>query len=226
MPEPLSPVQEALVRVSASLATRNAGEIRTALEAAACCADSSAVDEVVLQAHLFVGFPDALNALILWREIVPRAASHDEPEDAAVWEERGAEVCERVYGVNYPKLRANVGALHPDFDRWMLVGGYGRVIGRAGLDLATRELCIAALLAVWGAPRQLHSHLRGALNVGATEAQVERAVEIGCGMLDPAPAASVQALWGAIRQRRRPDPVSRSEVLDQPEAESGTRHVS
>jgi 4-carboxymuconolactone decarboxylase len=64
----------------------------------------------------------------------------------------------------------------------MVEGGYGRVIGRPGLDLATRELCIAALLAVWGAPRQLHSHLRGALNAGASPDEVKESVEIACEM--------------------------------------------
>src|SRR5699024_4730699 len=107
-------------------------------------------------------------------------------------------VCARVYGRNYEKLRHNVGRLHPDVDHWMVEGGYGRVIGRPGLDLATRELCIAALLAVWDSPRQLHSHLRGALNAGASPEEVTRAVETARGFLDPARAARVQELWEKI----------------------------
>jgi 4-carboxymuconolactone decarboxylase len=106
-----------------------------------------------------------------------------------------------VYGANYEKLRINVARLHPDVDGWMATGGYGRVIGRPGLDLPTRELCIAALLAVWNVPRQLHSHLRGALNTGASVAEVDEAVEIACGYLPPDRAAEVRALWGEIRSR-------------------------
>jgi 4-carboxymuconolactone decarboxylase len=115
-------------------------------------------------------------------------------------------VCATVYGSNYEKLRANVRSLHPDVDGWMVAGGYGRVIGRPGLDLVTRELCIAALLAVWNVPRQLHSHLRGSLNAGATAGQVDEAVEAACAFLDDDRAEEVRALWGAIRPPSPPDP--------------------
>jgi 4-carboxymuconolactone decarboxylase len=196
----LSTEQEALVRVSAALATRDSARTRDALEYAAVHADPAAVDEVVLQSHLFIGFPDALNALVLWREIGGGAPPPDDPEEPALWEVRGPEVCARVYGNNYAKLRANVAALHPDLDRWMVVGGYGRVIGRSRVDLVTRELCITALLAVWQVPRQLHSHLRGALNVGARIPQVERTLELACALLDPVSSARVRALWTRVRK--------------------------
>ena len=190
-----------LVRLSASLATRGPVAIRAAMEAAKD-ADPVAVEEVLLQSHLFLGFPDALNALGLWREISGRPASPSLGEDAREWDARGEEVCEAVYGANYQKLRANVRTLHPDVDGWMVTGGYGRVIGRPGLDLATRELCIAALLAVWNVPRQLHSHLRGALNAGASVARVDEAVRSACGFIDEGSAAQVWALWDEIRKVR------------------------
>ena len=190
-----------LVRLSASLATRGPVAIRAAMKAAKD-ADPVAVEEVLLQSHLFLGFPDALNALGLWREISGRPASPSLGEDAREWDARGEEVCEAVYGANYQKLRANVRTLHPDVDGWMVTGGYGRVIGRPGLELATRELCIAALLAVWNVPRQLHSHLRGALNAGASVARVDEAVRIACGFIDEGSAAQVWALWDEIRKVR------------------------
>jgi 4-carboxymuconolactone decarboxylase len=191
----------ALLRVAAALGTRDAGCIRAAMEGARDAADAGAVEEVLLQSHLFVGFPDALNALGLWRRVSGLPAPPSAGEDPAAWEARGARVCATVYGANYEKLRENVGALHPDVDGWMATGGYGRVIGRPGLDLATRELCIAALLAVWNVPRQLHSHLRGSLNAGAAVAQVDEAVEVACGYLSADRAAEVRALWGEIRTK-------------------------
>lgn len=190
--------RRALLRLAAALGTRDNRAIRAAMEAAAV-ADPVAVEEVLLQSHLFIGFPDALNALGLWRDVSGRPASPSLGEDAREWDARGVEVCSTVYGSNYGKLRANVRALHPDVDGWMVTGGYGRVIGRPGLDLLTRELCIAALLAVWNVPRQLHSHLRGSLNAGATVAQVDEAVEIACGCLRPERADEVRGLWRAIR---------------------------
>ena len=39
---------------------------------------------------------------------------------------------------------ANIKALHPALDTWMIVDGYGKVLGRPQLDLARRELCVIA----------------------------------------------------------------------------------
>jgi 4-carboxymuconolactone decarboxylase len=197
---PGAAAREALVALSAALATRDRETIRAAMQRAMVDAEPRAVEEVLLQAHLFLGFPDALEALTLWRELsgtTPAPAAQDEAE----WQARGERVCHTVYAANYEKLRANVAALSPDLDDWMVRGGYGRVIGRAGLDLATRELCIAALLAVWNAPRQLHSHLRGARNAGASIAEVDRAIEIACSFIAPGEAARVRALWADVRAR-------------------------
>ncbi|MBB4638770.1 carboxymuconolactone decarboxylase family protein [Longimicrobium terrae] len=199
MPE----ARRALLRVAAALATRDAARVRAALESAHGVAEGNHVDEVLLQSHLFVGFPDALNALAVWREVSGSQAPAALGEDPRVWEARGEQVCETVYGGNYQKLRENVRGLHPEFDGWMVNGGYGRVLGRPGLDLRTRELCIAALLAVWNAPRQLHSHLRGSLNAGASVAEVDEAVEIACAEMSAGRADEVRALWAGIRDRAR-----------------------
>ncbi|HEX5725521.1 MAG TPA: carboxymuconolactone decarboxylase family protein [Longimicrobiaceae bacterium] len=201
MPEPSPRGRAALLHLSATLALRDEARTRAALRRAAAEADAAAVEEVILQAHLFVGFPDALNALAAWREVGGLPAPAGAGEDPAGWEARGERVCAAVYGANYGRLRENVRALHPDFDGWMVAGGYGRVIGRPGLDLATRELCIAALLAAWNVPRQLHSHLRGALNAGAAPAEVDEAVEAACALLDAARAAGVRRLWAEIRAK-------------------------
>ena len=202
MTEVLGPRRRALVALSAALATRDASAIRQAMRRVLDAGtDALAAEEMLLQSHLFLGFPDALNALGLWRETSGLPAPAPSDEDPAGWEARGQRVCATVYGSSYEKLRRNVGALHPDVDGWMATGGYGRVIGRPGLDLPTRELCIAALLAVWNVPRQLHSHLRGALNAGALPAEVDEAVEVACSLLSEERASDVRALWGEIRPR-------------------------
>ena len=53
---------------------------------------------------------------------------------------RGEATCAAVYGPFYERLRLNIRALHPALDAWMIVEGYGKVLGRPGLDLARREL--------------------------------------------------------------------------------------
>jgi 4-carboxymuconolactone decarboxylase len=57
------------------------------------------------------------------------------------------------------------------------VDGYGKVLSRPGLDLRRRELCIVAACAAMGQDRQLHSHLRGALNVGVEPAALSEALD-------------------------------------------------
>jgi 4-carboxymuconolactone decarboxylase len=191
--------RRALLAVAAALGTRDAARIAGALCEAVVQASATAVEEVFLQSHLFIGYPDALNALAEWRRLSGSVAPRASADDPAGWRQRGEEVCARVYGANYLPLRANVRALHPDFEAWMLEVGYGRVIGRGGLELALRELCIATLLAVWNVPRQLHSHLRGALNAGASVAEVDEAMEVACAVAPQAEA--VRRLWGEVRGR-------------------------
>jgi 4-carboxymuconolactone decarboxylase len=130
------------------------------------------VEEIILQSYLFAGFPRALNAARAWRTVSERLApaTDDEAsaEDLALWRARGEETCAIVYGDSYEKLRRNIRDLHPALDEWMIVDGYGKVLGRPGVDLKTRELCVVAACAVSGQQRQLHSHLHGAINAGAS----------------------------------------------------------
>jgi len=193
----------ALVRVSAALSPCSTADLRVALRAAVTDAAPEQVEEVLLQGYLFAGYPAALNGFRLWREASGRPAPRPSEDDAEVWAERGADVCRRVYAGQYERLRANVAALHPDMERWMLNEGYGKVLGRPGLDLATRELCIAALLASLDAEPQLYAHLRGAINAGASEEDVEQALrEAGRGM-SPERARIAREVWGRVRERRR-----------------------
>lgn len=203
--------QRVLVRLSAALAAAGAAaegpELEAAMAAAAREAEADEVEETLIQSYLFLGYPAALNALRLWREVSGRSAGDPSPEDAGEHARRGEAVCRRVYGGEYEGLRANVRSLHPDVERWMVAEGYGKVLGRPGLDLATRELCIAALLAVADAPVQLYSHLRGALHVGASPDTVEASLEEGLRLVEPAAARRGRRTWRRVKARhaRRED---------------------
>jgi len=195
--------REALIRLSAALAARDPGKLREAMELCSRDLDPEGVEEVLLQSYLFLGYPIALNAFGLWRELSGRDASVAVSDDWEGWSQRGAEVCRIVYGGQYEGLRRNVRALHPDMERWMVVEGYGKVLGRPQLDLPTRELCIVALLAALGMPRQLHSHLRGALNAGATLEEVGGAMRTGwqmaCGQGGGEGCKESWATWEGVR---------------------------
>jgi len=134
--------------------------------------DPIEVDEVLLQSYLFAGFPRTLNAAGIWRELsgtpAPAGDVLASVEYAPTWTAAGEAACRTVYGPVYQTLRDNVRALHPALDTWMVVDGYGKVLSRPALGLLLRELCIVAACAASTQRPQLRSHLRGALNCGAT----------------------------------------------------------
>ena len=81
----------------------------------------------------------------------------------------------------------------------MVVEGYGKVLGREGLDLRDRELCIVALLAVQGAPRQLFSHIRGALNAGASSPEVEATLAVAGSWMSDSGVREAREIWRQVR---------------------------
>jgi 4-carboxymuconolactone decarboxylase len=169
-----------LVQVAAIVAAGTESEIRGALAGAESVVPHQWIEELLLQTYLFAGFPRSLNAFREWRRLVPGngdAGTFGHSIPVEEWEVRGRETCRAVYGRMYDKLRHNIETLHPALDTWMIVEGYGKVLSRPDLDLPRRELCIVAACVASAQERQLHSHLHGALNVGATPAVVREALE-------------------------------------------------
>jgi 4-carboxymuconolactone decarboxylase len=161
-----------LVRFAAAIAQGDEPELRERVRSLRMAQVPVAwVEELLLQSILMCGYPRALVAIAVWRRFSGVRAPMTDPdagyEQAADWTRRGEATCEVVYGVNYEKLRDNVRDLHPAVDLWMITEGYGRTLSRPGLDLMRRELCTVAQTAVLETERQLHSHLKGALNAGA-----------------------------------------------------------
>lgn len=189
----------ALVRLAAVLTLTESAQLE-AMDEAARLAPAEA-EEVLLQSYLFLGFPVALNGLGLWRRRTGRPAPAPVDVDPDIWRGRGEEVCRAVYGQQYEALRDVMAAIHPDLDRWALMEGYGKVLGRPGLDLRRRELCVAAMLSGIDASRQLHAHLRGCLNVGVAIAEVEDMLEAIAPIIGAERAAAAERIWQKVRQR-------------------------
>jgi 4-carboxymuconolactone decarboxylase len=194
-----------LVAISAALPVGRGAPLAAALRAAAG-EDRVAVEEVLLQSYLFLGFPAALNGMSLWRKVLPAAAvpppvAGRRGDELLSWRARGEEVCSQVYAGQYDRLRAHVSALHPELEAWMLEEGYGKVLGRPGLGLRVRELCVVALLAGLDAVPQLFAHLRGALNVGASEADVAETLALAAQVHGPARAAAAAQVWARVKSR-------------------------
>lgn len=196
---------ERLVGVSAAIAVSDWEAVQAGLNSLALAnSDQDAVEEAILQTYLFVGFPAALTAARIWRRIVGKETVDSDPLAIPVnldeWEARGEVVCRAVYGSAYKRLRANIAAIHPALDRWMVLEGYGKVLGRPGLDLMQRELCIVGLLTAGAWEEQLYSHLRGALSAGAPIDWVNRALEIGLSRVGPSDSARLRDLWGLVQR--------------------------
>ena len=201
----LDPQTRDLVRFAAVLAQGYEPEIRaraTALRAGQV--PVAWVEELLLQSVLMVGYPRALIGLTIWRKVSGvRAPETDEGAEMGreeEWLRRGEETCEVIYGDNYRRLRENVRELHPAIDVWMVVHGYGRTIGRPGLDLLRRELCTVAQTAVLETPRQLHSHLRGSLNAGASFGQIEAVLSVVNPLLGFDQWKKIKELWRTVRE--------------------------
>jgi 4-carboxymuconolactone decarboxylase len=191
---PLSTQVRHLVRIAGAIAGSDEGTVRAVMidalnggptrngSSANSRVDAAAVDEIILQSYLFAGFPRALNAARTWRSVSGTTAPKNDPEsespDLETWRDRGLATCEIVYGESYERLRRNIRSLHPALDEWMIVDGYGKVLSRSGVDLRTRELCVVAACAVAGQQRQLHSHLGGAMNAGASFEEVAAVLEV------------------------------------------------
>jgi len=193
--------ERGLVALSAALAAGDETGIRGALEAAGEAATAEEVEEAILQSYLFLGYPAALRAFSLWRELGGAEAPEPAPGDRDAWTRRGEEVCRVVYGEQYSALRENVRALHPDMERWMITEGYGKVLGRPGLELRVRELCIVAILAVVAADVQLFSHLRGALNAGAGPEEVDEAIRVAAGYATDEARRTAESTWARVLDR-------------------------
>lgn len=213
----LSAELAALVSLSAALAVDEPADLQSTLVQASRVASLRKVEEVLLQAYLFLGFPTVLNAFAVWREISGRTAAAApksvlQPGDLEGWTRRGEHLGRRIYGRAYQKLRRNIRRLHPDLDEWMVMEGYGKVLSRPGLDTGHRELCIVSLLAAADKLPQLHSHLRGALNVGVPPEAVESALALGLSRLsDRGHRDEAETLWVRVHAvwERTPEKQSR-----------------
>src|SRR5256884_3506228 len=143
---PLDPATAALVRLAAAVGEGDVSELQERLAAAQGAGVSSLwIEELLLQSMLVVGYPLALVAFGVWREIAGPTAEGGhaaEPlahEDWQAWADRGAAVCRGVDGRAYHKQLLNLRALPPALEGLVLGGRDGKVTGRPGPDPKRRE---------------------------------------------------------------------------------------
>jgi 4-carboxymuconolactone decarboxylase len=87
--------------------------------------------------------------------------------------EKGWETVNQINAEGAKRQWETLGAVAPDFARWIVESAYCDVLGRAQLSLRDREIATLAALATLGnAPSQLKAHVEGALNVGLSRQEI------------------------------------------------------
>jgi len=167
VPSDVTPL--ARVSVAAALGREKAlrREIRAALDSGTSAAR---LDEALLQLVPFAGYARAINAFAAFQEIRPHAARPARKRGDL--RRRGEALCRRIYGPVYDRMISKMAGFHPELAEWILADGYGRVLSRPGLTIRERELIVVAVLSALRLPKQLESHVRGAMRVGATAQDV------------------------------------------------------
>jgi alkylhydroperoxidase/carboxymuconolactone decarboxylase family protein YurZ len=137
--------------------------------------------EVFLQLYLFAGFPAALESVKALDRAWPLAEAKKQSETLSypTYLDRGQQLYQEVYAKNAGVVRDEMLRLSPELAAWAVIEGYGKTLSRPGLDMLSRELTIVGVLNQLGWDRQLFSHILGARNVGAKQAEIEEAALIG-----------------------------------------------
>nr|WP_218891288.1 carboxymuconolactone decarboxylase family protein [Actinomycetospora corticicola] len=87
------------------------------------------------------------------------------------------EILRAVGGRHDPAVVESLADLAPDVARYTVEFAYGDVYARPGLTWRERQLVtVAALTALGNAAAQLHFHIRGALEVGATPREITETI--------------------------------------------------
>lgn len=122
--------------------------------------------EALLQTYLFAGFPSALISLKRFNEMIGKKKVY-KGYDIKKYLDRGQRNCKIIYGNKYDKLISNIKSFSPEMAEWLIVEGYGKVLGRKGLSLLEREICIISILSALKFKEQLYSHINGARRIRA-----------------------------------------------------------
>jgi alkylhydroperoxidase/carboxymuconolactone decarboxylase family protein YurZ len=144
--------------------------------------DRAELEETLLQAVLFCGFPRVVTAFetlaSAWPVATPpTGGALPQAEQAAA----GAALFAGIYGQNTPAVDAMLRGFHADFHAFVFEVAYGRILTRPRLTARERELLAVGLLAAQDQVRQFAGHARGALHFGATRAELREVVVTALG---------------------------------------------
>ncbi len=85
-------------------------------------------------------------------------------------------VREALWGEKRAAIEASLEELDPELFRYIRDFVYEEVLARPGLDLKTRELLAITALIALGNPKELATHLEGALRAGARPEEIRETI--------------------------------------------------
>jgi 4-carboxymuconolactone decarboxylase len=170
--------------LSAAIAGRKKTSMRLIMKTALDEGISSRmIDEIILQTHLFLGFPAMIEASRMFADIHrPRHNKNQlpgpySPQDCHEWNKSGTQKIKRIYGPAFDRLVPYINSFSPQILTWMINDGYGQVLSRPGVSFPLRELSVVATLTVTAYTNQLKAHIRGALNTGVKQKVINRTMD-------------------------------------------------
>ncbi|WJZ02940.1 carboxymuconolactone decarboxylase family protein [Corynebacterium freiburgense] len=138
------------------------------------------VIETFVHETIYAGFPAALNAVSVAREvfsargIAPDVSQHQ--TEATRRFDTGSKLLKEIDGAGGTAVVEALADIAPDLGRFIVEYSFGDVYARPGLTLKERELVtVAACIALGTCVPQLRLHMQGYLNVGGT---TEELIEI------------------------------------------------
>jgi alkylhydroperoxidase/carboxymuconolactone decarboxylase family protein YurZ len=160
--------------------------------------------EALLMLVPYAGYPRALAAFAaaaLAPDESGRAAAAGDDVPAGERPERGRAAFARVYGPTADRVLAGLAALDPRLPAWTLEHAYGRVLARPGIALVDRELLAVSMLTALGDLEEpLLGHMRGAVRLGATPADVAAAIDA----VPDSPGATTKSRARALLAKLQP----------------------
>jgi len=170
--------EDLLPLVCAAAALRNGKYLRALIERAKLIGvKEKPLYESLLQNYLFTGYPSAMISLKILKEYYPEFKNYsNESWDLNNYRQRGTKNCKKIYGRKFENLISNIKGFSPELSDWLLLEGYGKVLGRKGLSLKKRELNNVAVLTVLKFEDQLFSHINGAFRTKSTFVQIKKVI--------------------------------------------------
>ena len=182
----LSDAEKRLLRLSVALCTGQWDALRAVRRSAPPGEPDRRWRETMLQAHLFAGFPRVVEACGVLAE--EGGLGTPDPAETRPQGDRfnaGHALFERIYAQKAEAVRTALQDFHPTLERWIEGHAYGRVLSRPGLSVDRRELlAVACLAALANQERQLASHVRGAVHVGAEPEELTETLDVIADLVD------------------------------------------